>query len=72
MMNKLVLDNGLTFRVDKHCGITRNNMLKLQKTRIRQAMYGFRQMFSQKTLEGCVCASEFKRGSMSERIALGR
>lgn len=57
-MNKLVLDKGLTFRVDKQCNITMRNMQKLIKLRYRQAMYAFREMFSQATLEGCVCASK--------------
>ena len=58
MMNKLVLENGLTFRVDKTCQITRRSLAKLFKERYRHAMYAFRVLFSQQALEGCACASE--------------
>ena len=57
MMNKLVLENGLTFRVDKTCQVTRRSMTRLFKDRYRHAMYAFRVLFSQQTLEECGCAS---------------
>lgn len=54
-MTKLYMDNGIWIRVDLRCSITRKNMSKLYRWRIRQAMRAFRMLFSHKD---CVCASE--------------
>ena len=56
-MNKLVQE-GLVFRVDKHCPMTRNNMAKLTNLRTRHAMYSFRQLFSHNPIEGNMCAGQ--------------
>lgn len=70
-MNKLVLDNGLMFRVDKHCGITRNSMNRLLKTRQRQALFAFRKLFSHKEpIGGYICAFDSEPSSLEEDILI--
>jgi hypothetical protein len=58
IMTRVCLENGLIVRVDRHCPITRKNVAKLYRSRVRQAMWAFRQIFSQSNLESCICAGK--------------
>ena len=67
-MNKLFME-GLTFRVDRYCPVTRKSMDRLINQRYRRALYAFRKLFSQyKILEGQVCASQVTNWSKKDIV----